>query len=656
MSLNEIILFSEDFFDLDIGTASTYPISAEGEYHVVKRNMGRWIESTIHGSWRNRASGNWKVVVEDGQRIMIHTQLATVGPPMIVSGSRFDGDYAFEAQVRPVGHDLEHGCGLIVRYQHGRRYDQVRMTRGQIALLHVNHGSSKLLASKGFAFDPDHYYAVRVECVGTTIKVFLDGELMLEGEEKEYLTGKVGLWATIPMRVARPILTTSRQGQAAADKRAADWAATEEALRAALPKPALLKKISTAGFGTDRNLRFGDIDGDGELEIVLTQRVALSSGDYSTITCMTAIDLEGNVLWQRGEPSPIFLPASSDNCIQLYDLDGNGCAEVIFCQDHRIHIADGRTGEIIRSAPTPMSLYSESLAGGRPYRRILGDSLHICNLDGGPRARNIILKDRYSNTWALDADLNVLWHFESTTGHTPSSYDIDGDGCDEVMCGYAMVDQDGSLLWELPTWDHQDATAIGAFDPDRPDTILVAQACGNAGFFLTTSEGEILQNHNLGHVQKLAVANVRPDLPGLEYTIITFWGQPGVMAVMNCKGEILEQFELVTYASALTPVNWSMDGQEFLFLSAHPEEGGLIDGHGRRVVMLPDDGHPHYCCTSLDLTGDGRDELLCWDTESIWVYKADAPLPQGRRYRPERHPHYNASNYIAQLSRPGWEE
>jgi hypothetical protein len=127
------------------------------------------------------------------------------------------------------------------------------------------------------------------------------------------------------------------------------------------------------------------------------------------------------------------------------------------------------------------------------------------------------------------------------------------------------------------------------------------------------------------------------------------------MAVMNCRGEILKEFELVPYASALTPVNWTMDGREFLFLSAHPEEGGLIDGQGHRAVMFPDDGHPTYCCTSLDLTGDGRDELLTWDTESIWIYRADAPLPEGRRYRPKRHPRYNASNYIAQVSMPNWE-
>jgi len=155
------------------------------------------------------------------------------------------------------------------------------------------------------------------------------------------------------------------------------------------------------------------------------------------------------------------------------------------------------------------------------------------------------------------------------------------------MAGYSMLDQDGSLLWELPYGDHQDATAIGAFDPEHPDRLIVAQAAGDEGLILTTALGEVLAKHDWGHVQKLAVANVRPDLPGLEYTIITFWRQPGIMAVYSGRGELLEAFEPMPYASPLTPVNWTCDGQELLYLSAHPTAGGLIDGWGRRVVMFP---------------------------------------------------------------------
>ncbi len=653
MNLSEIVVFEEDFADLEVGTASTYPSTAEGEYHVVGRGLGRWVQVTIDDSWNRSMGPNWQVIEEDGRHVMAHTQVAPAGPPMLVRGDRRLSDYIFEADIRPLS--FEEGCGLIVRYQNSLCYDAIRITQGQIALLHVHHGQSQRLGSRGYAFSADRYYRVGVECLGQQIRVAVDGEPLIEAREESYSEGKVGFWSSGPAWFADLRLATSREALASAKERAKAWASEEHALRQSLPQPILWKKISTAGFGTDRNLRFGDLDGDGDLEIVLSQRVQLPNGDFPFISCITAIDLDGQVMWQRGEPRSTFMPATSDNCFQVYDLDGDGCAEVLFCKDLQLYVADGKTGEIIRSRPTPFSRPSTSSAGGRPYRRINGDAIYICNLSGGPRPQEILIKDRYANVWALDADLNELWHHESNTGHFPASYDIDGDGREEVMAGYALLDHDGDLLWELPFGDHQDATAIGHFDPEDPDKILIAQAAGEEGFILTTAEGKVLAKHHLGHVQKLAVANVRPDLPGLEYVVITFWGQPGVMGVFNCRGELVDTFELVPYASALTPVNWSGTGQELLFLSAHPSEGGLIDGVGHRAVMFPDDGHPCYCCTALDLTGDGRDELVTWDTESIWIYRADAPLPSGKRYRPVRPPHYNESNYMAQVSLPHWE-
>jgi len=653
MVQTEHLLFEEDFADLPLGLTTNYPYTAEGEYHVVDRRLGRWTEATIHSSWNHSGGGNWIVVEEAGRHVMALTKVAPVGPPMLVTGSRFWGDYVLEAQVRPLS--WEEACGLIIRYQNCRCYVALHLTRGEMVLFHHDHGRQVRLASCGFAFDVDRYYTFCLECTGTEILVSVDGKQVLRAQEESYLRGKVGFFAQAPARFAAIRLATSDEGLSVSRALRLEWEGEEQALRARLPKPFLWKRLDTAGFGTDRNLRFGDLNGDGQIEIVFCQRTDLANGNYPNITCITAVDLNGNILWQIGEPGVPYEPATSDSCIQVADIDGDGADEVLFCKDLRFWIADGRTGEIIKSMPTPRTRYSKFfLPGGWPYDRILGDAIHVCNLSGGPVASDILIKDRYKNIWAFDRDLNELWHHECVTGHFPMTCDIDGDGRDEVMAGYRLVDSDGSMLWELPIGDHQDAIAIGRFDPDRDD-LLIGMAAGEEGFVLLTAQGEILAKHMLGHVQKLAVANVRPDLPGLEYVTINFWGHPGITVVFDCKGQILTTFEPVPYASPLVPVNWAGDGSELLFLSAHPVDGGLLDGWGHRAVMFPSDGHPYTCCAAMDLTGDGRDELLTWDHESLWIYGADGPVPDGPRYRPIRPPHRHESNYMAHVSIPGWE-
>jgi hypothetical protein len=84
--------------------------------------------------------------------------------------------------------------------------------------------------------------------------------------------------------------------------------------------------------------------------------------------------------------------------------------------------------------------------------------------------------------------------------------------------------------------------------------------------------------------------------------------------------------------------------------------GGLVDGHLRTVVAFPDDGHPTLCAEALDLTGDARDEIVLWDLDSIWIYTQDGPPPGGLVSRPRRQPHYNMSDYRAEISIPSHRE
>jgi hypothetical protein len=80
----------------------------------------------------------------------------------------------------------------------------------------------------------------------------------------------------------------------------------------------------------------------------------------------------------------------------------------------------------------------------------------------------------------------------------------------------------------------------------------------------------------------------------------------------------------------------------------------MMDGHLRRVVMFPDDGHPDLAAHVINLTGDARDEIILWDQERIWIYTQDRPFNGRRMYAPIRNPLYNDSNYRANVSLPHW--
>ncbi|HTL53717.1 MAG TPA: hypothetical protein VL860_14170, partial [Planctomycetota bacterium] len=58
------------------------------------------------------------------------------------------------------------------------------------------------------------------------------------------------------------------------------------------------------------------------------------------------------------------------------------------------------------------------------------------------------------------------------------------------------------------------------------------------------------------------------------------------------------------------------------------------------------------CSDARDIDGDGLDEILTWDEQAIWIYKADAVAGRDKANYPRRNPWYNDSNYRAQVSLP----
>jgi len=165
-------------------------------------------------------------------------------------------------------------------------------------------------------------------------------------------------------------------------------------------------------------------------------------------------------------------------------------------------------------------------------------------------------------------------------------------------------------------------------------------------------DGHVLHREFLGHAQRLSAARFRADLPGLQFYVSTYWGWAGIISLHDCKGRRLFETEPTALGSILNPVNWTGCPEELALISGSVRHGGMLDGHGRRVVLFPDDGHPEMCAEALDLTGDPRDEIALWDPSAIWIYTQDRPPETPELYRPVRYPHYNASNYRAEVSLP----
>jgi hypothetical protein len=447
-------------------------------------------------------------------------------------------------------------------------------------------------------------------------------------------------------------VTTGADEKQTIDEAIAARQKMEDDLQAANPKPVLWKKFSTTGFGVGRNLRFGDLDGDDQLDVVIGQvRHHGPKDSNSEISCLTAMTFDGKKLWQVGEPDGWHDHLTSDVAFQIHDLDGNGSNEVIYASGLQLIILDGKTGKKLRQTPTP-DTPEKNKPPQNKFAQILGDAIYFCDLQGVGRDSDLVIKDRYSCVWVLDDNGQVKWQAKCNTGHYPYAEDIDGDGKDELMVGYTLFDADGSRLWSLDDQikDHADGVALVRFREDGPYRLLCAAS--DEGLFFADMQGNVLKHHFLGHVQNPAIADFRPDLPGLEAVSINFWGNQGIVHYFDSNGEIIHDFEPCQHGSMALPINWTGEPGEFFVLSADVREGGLFDGWGRRVVRFPADGHPDQCNAVLDLTGDCRDEIVVWDPYEVWVYTQDDNPRSGDLYRTKRNPLYNYSNYQTTVSLP----
>ncbi|MHC4172255.1 MAG: hypothetical protein ACYTBX_00655 [Planctomycetota bacterium] len=658
-----VVLLEDDFDTLRPGMFSAGVIGAHAEYHYMPETapQGNWVVSCFtSGTPEQRA---WWVIEEDGDAMLSQTiyYKRKHSHPMVCTvaqGSEFWRDYTVSVRFCPQSDKGQ--SGVSFRYRNDRCYYFFGVKGRKAILKVIKHGVAhrkpyeKMLAEQQCAWKPGEFVTATIHIEGSRIRAELGNSVVLEAEDSTFAEGKVALTADVPAKFSSVKVTASAEEMKRVEKHVAAKEKEEAKLQAANPKPVVWKKFSIVEYGVGRNLRFGDLDGDGEIDILFGQVIHHGRKDRnSELSCVTAVNLDGKVLWQKGKPDPWKNHLTNDVGFQVHDIDGDGRNDAVYCMNQEIIAADGATGRVKYRKPTPLKPPGDH-GEHNIFPRILGDSLFFCDLRGLGQDRDIIFKDRYRHIWAMNDRFEVMWMGECTTGHYPFAYDIDNDGKDEVAIGYSMFDDDGTKLWSLDgkMEDHADGVAVVKFKKGAEPTLFCAAS--DAGAFFTDLKGNVLKRHFFGHVQNPAVANFRDDLPGLEIVSINFWGNQGIIHYFDSDGELYYDFEPVQHGSMCLPINWTGKSEEFFVLSPDVTEGGMYDGRGRRVVQFPADGHPYQCNAVLDATGDCRDEVVVWDPYELWVYTQDNNPKQGRLYKPVRNPLYNYSNYQATVSLPGW--
>jgi len=659
------VLLEDEFNELRPGLFSAGVIGAHAEYHYVHETapQGNWVVSCFtSGTPEQRA---WWVIEEAGDAMLSQTihYKRTYSHPMVCTvedGSEFWRDYTVSVRFCP---ESDKGrIGVAFRYRNDRCYYFFGVNGPKAILKVVKHGIAfrkpyeKVLAEKECIWTPGDFLTATIQLKGNRIRAKLSNGVVLEAIDSTFAQGKVALTADVPAKFSSVKVTTNFKETRRVRRSFASKMEEETKLQAANPKPIVWKKFTTADYSVGRNLRFGDLDGDGRIDILFGQVIHHGPKDRnSELSCLTAVNLDGKVLWQKGKPDSWKNHLTNDVGFQIHDIDGDGRNEAVYCMNQEIIVAEGATGRIKYRKPTPLKPPGNH-GQHNIFPRILGDSLYFCDLRGLGQDRDMIFKDRYRHVWAMNDRFEVLWTGECNTGHYPFAYDIDSDGKDEIVIGYSMFDDDGTKLWSLDgkIKDHADGVSIVRFKKNAEPVFFCAAS--DAGAFFADIEGNVLKHHFFGHVQNPAVANLRDDLPGLETVTINFWGNQGIINYFDSNGDLYYDFEPVQHGSMCLPINWTGTSEEFFVLSPDVTEGGMYDGWGRRVVQFPADGHPYQCNAVLDITGDCRDEVIVWDPYELWVYTQDDNPKQGRLYKPERNPLYNYSNYQTTVSLPGWVE
>lgn len=401
-----------------------------------------------------------------------------------------------------------------------------------------------------------------------------------------------------------------------------------------------------------------DVDGDGRRELVVTAPGHI--GLYRT---------DGERLWHgqatiffSGSRNGSMLPGLHAPGVQVADVDGDGAAELLFLDpSDTIHILDARTGReerTVRVAHPAGSDRWETLTVANLRGR--GD----CDLIFQTSAAKPYRVAHYVAAYALDIpDGPPLWKNDSfgSPAHGPLRVaDLDGDGADEV-CGFAILGRDGEPTdWRYPPIDkqfgggasfHIDSVFIADVRPDVPGLEVVLLEEGRNYVGLANYKRGLLwwETHRRQEPQNAAVGEFDTARAGLEIWCRSRYNTHQKPWVLDSRGNVISSYELDDVAPAdwtaegveeIAPIHWTGRPTQLAAAKERHTSGDVCLFEpigGRFVARFPEAADRLYVA---DISGDWREEIIVAGGNELHIYENPAANPRPRQPRLWDQQHY----------------
>lgn len=453
--------------------------------------------------------------------------------------------------------------------------------------------------------------------------------------------------------------------------------ASEKFTVPALAKTYLSIPLKTPEGYAANDASAGDLDGDGEYEIIIHLTGRGKDNSQAGITdppIFQAYKMNGTFLWQINLGKNIREGAHYTQ-FMVYDLDGDGKAEIamktgdgsmdskgniigdstkdwrndkgyILSGPEYLSVFNGLTGEVINTTDYISPRHGKLNPSADELKNMWGDGYGnrmdrflacVAYLDGvhpslvmcrGYYTRTILaawdLKDgKLKKRWVFDSNEEGNKNYAGQGNHNLSVADVDGDGKDEIVYGQMTIDDNGKGLYSTGI-GHADALHVSDLDPSRPglEVFSIQERFDDAGAnFRDAKTGEVIWKKasvkaggdGEGPGRGLAL-DVDPRYPGFECWV----AGAGITGMFDNKGnKIAEKTPACNMG-----IFWDGDAMSEILNGVNVSKW-MYDSSNTKTIFdarnfdcVSNNGTKSNPCLSADLFGDWREELICRTKDS----------------------------------------